>query len=412
MMLTEIKTGSNFLRQYLAIQKTDFNTMALSEFILWLQQQIAHKQQDRIFIQRCKMRDLQKAHWPTLSQFKEQIRLAMEQWQNALNRIRLEELSNQKNNSTKAIAGLENALAKASDDIRRGQLSTKLETYRSSLASIQAEEQHLLAITPEKKALEDIQQQASLFQTQIGLTTLEIELQSMLHNMGQQSSKAGSNFEQNSYQYISQYIMPWVSPPKISEIKILSQVKLGCARAEIDYLIVAAYPHHSVEILAMIEAKRNPNDIAGGFAIRQENLAWFTGDASAYNPEQYRTHEFRDGHFSKTAYHQEHGREFAFDRHSFRKFIRHSSGYFLDRLFFITAERPLLGMNLDEHSRLMYRISSDIEFDINNHDYLAKILAWLKSSISPLQTKHILQLYLTAESLARQIIFIPKNQEK
>lgn len=407
MGLLNIKTGMAVLKKI--GYALDFKTIDCSQFTQWLTQQINYKQQDQIFIHRCQIRDIQKRNLAELLQFREKIRIATNQWQNSLYRSRLEELTNKKANTTKAIAGLEGALAKTTDNIRSQQLTIKLKAYQNDLVAIQSEEQKLLGLTPEKKALEQIQQQYTLFQEQIGLKTLETELQKLTLALGKQAGQTGAQFEEDALQCVQQYILPWVSPPKNPNIKILSKVKLGCARAELDYVIVLVPPSGAVDVLAIIEAKRNPNDIAGGFITRQENLAWFTGDYAGYDPEKYRTHEYRDGHFSKTAYHKEHGYDFAFNKESFQHFNRNSAGYFLNRLFFISLDRYLIGMNVDELNRLMYRISTDIEFDLNDPHYIENLLVWVRGILLPLQTPQILNFYCQSESLSRQIIFIPKK---
>jgi hypothetical protein len=76
--------------------------------------------------------------------------------------------------------------------------------------------------------------------------------------------------------------------------QILRQVRLGAAEIELDLVVVrkgesAADP---VEVLAVVEAKRNINDVGHGFLRRQANLAWLTGDRSGYDPAARRTRTF------------------------------------------------------------------------------------------------------------------------
>ena len=53
-------------------------------------------------------------------------------------------------------------------------------------------------------------------------------------------------------------------------------------------------PDAPVEVLAVVEAKRNVNDLGHGFFRRQIDLAWLTGDRAAYDPAEHRTGTFDD----------------------------------------------------------------------------------------------------------------------
>src|SRR5205085_9755144 len=107
-------------------------------------------------------------------------------------------------------------------------------------------------------------------------------------------------------------------------VRILRRVTLGAARVEFDQLVVRvpAAAGRPVQVLAAVEVKKNINDLAHGFRLRQENLAWLTGDAGGYDPALYRTGHFRSGHFDRPAEHREGGDAFLFAPGSFRRFRR------------------------------------------------------------------------------------------
>jgi len=107
------------------------------------------------------------------------------------------------------------------------------------------------------------------------------------------------------------------------------------------------------QVLAVVEVKRNLNDLAHGFGLRQENLAWLTGDTAHYDPGQCRTTYFRSGHFDREAIHQQDGDSFVFARSSFSRFRRDpAAGLFLDRLCFITRAGTMWGVSTAALARL------------------------------------------------------------
>ena len=100
-----------------------------------------------------------------------------------------------------------------------------------------------------------------------------------------------------------------------------------------------------VEVLAVVEAKRNINDLGHGFLRRQIDLAWLTGDRAAYDPAEHRTGVFDAGHFDRPAAHWQDGRAFVFAPGSFSRFARDDSGHFRDGLWLVTRAGPVWGLS-------------------------------------------------------------------
>lgn len=191
-------------------------------------------------------------------------------------------------------------------------------------------------------------------------------------------------------------------------MQVLRGVTLGAARMEIDGLVVreSAGPGEPLEVLAMVETKRNLNDLAHGFRHRQENLAWLTGDAAGYRPEMYRTRVFTSGHFDRPAVHRQQGREFLFTRDSFRIFRRDSaSSQFFDSLYLITRPGPMWGLSGAALNRLSHRISTDPRWDLENPESMERLLNWCRRLTHPIETPDVLRMYASTESRARQILF-------
>eukprot|EP01094_Clydonella_sp_ATCC50884_P011888 TRINITY_DN2172_c3_g1_i2.p1 TRINITY_DN2172_c3_g1~~TRINITY_DN2172_c3_g1_i2.p1 ORF type:complete len:440 (+),score=132.02 TRINITY_DN2172_c3_g1_i2:934-2253(+) len=84
-------------------------------------------------------------------------------------------------------------------------------------------------------------------------------------------------------------------------------------------------PCVAVEVLAVIEAKRNPDDIGYAFSTKQSMISWLCGDCTGYDPVVYRNKKyFPTGHFDRAAYHVDKvvGLRYGFTAHSFRFFHR------------------------------------------------------------------------------------------
>ncbi|MDF1660156.1 MAG: hypothetical protein P1V97_00190, partial [Planctomycetota bacterium] len=170
-------------------------------------------------------------------------------------------------------------------------------------------------------------------------------------------------------------------------------------------------PEQSVEVRGVVEVKKNINDIAESFLTRQENIAWFVGEQGRYDSERYRTARYRDGHFSKTAIHEERGRPWRFDQDSFSKFKRDpKTDHYLRGLCFLTRLRPLNGASAGEQSRLIHSVATDFNADIDDEKYLDDLLLWTREWLGEFQTREVFEQYLNNEELARQILLIsPDN---
>ena len=93
-------------------------------------------------------------------------------------------------------------------------------------------------------------------------------------------------------------------PTASSDVRVTGRgrgVTLGAAGTELDQVIVRlpSRAERPVEVLAVVEVKRNLNDLAHGFRRRQDDLAWLTGHTANYDPRRYRTRQFPTGHFDK-----------------------------------------------------------------------------------------------------------------
>ena len=374
--------------KYIRENDTDFHRFDFSRFQEWLRSEIQHRQKDPVFLQRCKIRDLKKMYFSDFCKLEGECRETRGEYESSGKKEVLERLQQEIENGRKAIEGLSASVRQRSEEKRKATLE-KLAGFQEKMDRMLREHRTLLEETPEKQRVDRALSAFFAWKEKIGLTQAEKELEEMLHAMGKRSSEKGSGFEQAAHGIVQRYVAPLVKKKKKSGegiIEILSQVKLGCARAEMDYVVVwSSSSGEPVEVLAVVEVKRNPNDLAHGFLLRQENLAWFTGERQGYDPSLYKTARFRRGHFDQAAWHEERGKKHLFDASSFGRFKRESD-HFLEGLFWVTSSRRLQGISSDEQSKIAYKISTDVSFSFEE-GYLAGLMDWCRSLIGEWQSQ-------------------------
>eukprot|EP01116_Phalansterium_solitarium_P014620 TRINITY_DN32370_c0_g1_i1.p1 TRINITY_DN32370_c0_g1~~TRINITY_DN32370_c0_g1_i1.p1 ORF type:complete len:269 (+),score=49.28 TRINITY_DN32370_c0_g1_i1:240-1046(+) len=201
--------------------------------------------------------------------------------------------------------------------------------------------------------------------------------------------------------------------PAGAQVRVLRSVTLGCARGELDFVVVLAAPcdpplskrkkklapqhegksHFSCLALAVVEAKRNINDCAFGFDIRQENIAFFVCDESGYDVASYVTNVHHKGKFLKDVVHELGGERFVFSKESFRLFEPDpSTRLYLSRLFFVTRDRPLLGMRLAELGMLLNKLLNDVDMDLESPEYMQRLHDKLLETTSTRQAHDVIEL--------------------
>ncbi len=175
---------------------------------------------------------------------------------------------------------------------------------------------------------------------------------------------------------------------------------------EFDQIVVqCATEQEAVDVLAVVEAKRNVNDLVHGFEVRQENLAWLVGDPSGYVVDKYRTSAFPEGHFTG-AVHVEQGRTYRFERSSFARFqTPNEQGFRLAGLWFLTQRRPLLGVTSSELGQILYQVSTNPSHHLASNSGLGKFRKSVLRFVSDFQTRNVLNLYAETDKLAQQIVF-------
>jgi hypothetical protein len=397
------------LRRLLGEPTFDLRGLDLDGFGRWLDCHLERWRQDPVFAQRAAIRDLRRAH-PRLRALEQQLRRGAAADAGSPQSARLRQVEQQLIDTAKAVAGLTAALDQAGPD-KRTAVRQKLTSFQARQQALSDEQDALVAASPQRRLVLFLDAELRQLRSAIGLDRAEDRLNRLLRQQGRHSGERGEAFERLALELTRDHIVPELLRRSGGEsgesLCVLSGVTLGAARTEFDHLVVRPPRHRGdpVEVLAAVEAKRNANDLAHGFRLRQENLAWLTGDVAGYDPQEYRTAHFRTGHFDRAAEHVEGGTTFVFERRSFRRFRRDAvGGWFLDRLYFITRAGPLWGVSTAALGRIAHRVATDERWQPDSLSYLRRLQRWCVALAEPTETPDVLRAYLATPRRGRQIL--------
>ena len=394
-----IHTGPDVLANYLAFNQVDLHALDLEGFRAWLAARIKEQERNVVFRQMCLIRDIVRRNQRRIQSCTEVLDEARIAFLESTHFEALERLALQIDRLQKGVNGLTIAVNQGRADPQ------KLEDFKQALEHRQRSFLELVACSPEKQHFDLAQAALGRLREEIGLTREEAHLKNLQRERGRRTGTAGRRFEEAASEVIEQFIRPELLESR-TRIECLRRVTLGSARAEFDFLIVGVTPGRtSVDALAVVEAKRNVNDVAAGFRRRQENLAWFTGDVDGYDLNRYRTRFYLTGHFDRLVQHQQDGRDYAFDRNSFQRFRRDpETGYFLSGLYFVAGTQPLVGVGRGELHRILHWVAVDPTFDLANDAVIRRYWQRVLSVIERLQSRAVLEIY-HHRFLAQQIVF-------
>jgi hypothetical protein len=402
-----VTRGVGELRRLLQERTFDLRTLDLADFRRWLDAQLDRWRNDPVFAQRARIRDLRRAH-PHLQQLEAEYRRAVSAdaatWQGQ----RLQQVEQEVIDTGKAVAGLSAALQRAGPE-RLAALRDKLTHFQARHEALRTEEAELIASSPARQHLLRLRAELQQARTAAGLDQEEAHLDVLLTQGGRRAGRSGESFERLALDWARHLILPDFASGSDAAGRrlVLTGVTLGAARTEFDQLIVRQSNEEgqAVEVLGVVEVKRNINDLAHGFRQRQHDLAWLTGDASRYDAALCRTSQFPSGHFDRPAVHQHDGQAFLLDRGSFRHFQRDpAADLFLDRLYFIMREGPLWGLSTAALGRVGYRLATDLRWQPDSEVYLGRLLDWCRSLAEPLETPDVLDLYASTPARAEQVL--------
>jgi hypothetical protein len=395
-------------------QATDLRHFGVEDFRHWLTHQLSLWRKDPVFAQRARIRDLRQAH-PELLDLERACRHAATVDAASAQFPRLQQLETELSKVGKALSGLRGALARAAPD-KRPALERKLADFEARQRLLTDEEVRLIHASGPRRELRRLHAELHRLRLNLGLEQAEARLAESLRQQGQRSGHSGEAFEELAESLTWRLIVPDLlrraGDTARQRVCVLRGVTLGAARTELDQLVIrrSRTPEGPVEVLALVEVKRNINDLAHGFRQRQENLAWLTGDAAHYDPRQYRTRYFHTGHFDREAVHEEGGERFILTCGSFRRFQREPDSHqFLKRLYLITRVGMLAGVSASALARIRHRVATDERWQPEREAYLRSLLHWCQSLAEPLEAPDVLRLYGSTPRRARQVLVVTRK---
>ncbi|MCA9130513.1 MAG: hypothetical protein KDB22_25670 [Planctomycetales bacterium] len=378
--------------------------MTLEQFREWLNERIAEASNQELFRLRCWIRDTRSASKRQLRDRQKRLEAARAVFEQSKQFIELQQASREVESLQKGVIGLSAAVEEG---------RAKREKLHEFQRRMKVAEQRLVEAernqdNQAKRRLDRAVKSWNRLQEELGLAEAETKLDQLGDQLGTASSSAGVRFEAISSQAAQKYIIPDLQLADHNPF-VLHGVTLGCPRGELDQIVVTIGEKNIAKVHAVVEAKSNINDLAHGFRVRQENLAWFAGDPQGFDVQMYKNDKFTSGMFgNEIVTHQEHGRTFAFDSTSFDMFrnMDHPP-YRLNGLYFVTENRPLLGLESGDLNRLMYRVATDFQLDIGSKLKLSRLYHWLLDFVKPVQSVDVLRLYAQEDQLAKHILFAP-----
>lgn len=375
--------GMEFIRGRRALQDLleepcDVRSVDLAGFRRWLSERLRRWKRDPVFRQRSRIRDLRRGH-PALVELERRVRRARRAEEAHPLSAGLSSLEGRISDYEKAVAGLTAA----------GNREAKLRAFEERLAAARADLEEVESALPARLERRRLEAELADRRESSGLAREEETLRSLQLAVGQRSARSGRSFEERALEATRELIGG----------RVLTAVTLGAARLELDQLVVRG--RHPAVVLALVEAKRNLDDLGHGFRQRQENLAWLCGDRSSYDPSDYRTRTFPTGHFDRPVEHE----DVLLAPESFRLF-RREAGWFLGRLWFVSRPSRPSGLSSRALSRVAHRVSTDLDWAPRHRRYLQALHEWCRSLAAEVETPDVLRLYAAEARRARQIVLL------
>jgi len=392
------------LRQRLDEMTLDLRTLDLAGFRVWLDQQTKRWQTDPVVVQRMRIRDLRRAH-PDVRRLDEEYRRATQTAAARPAGRRMAVLDKRLHNAERAISGLDAAIRDAPPD-RQAALAAKLAGFVANRQRATDERSALVDSSPEQQELIRAAAELRRVSAAIGLDRELARLADLLARTGRQSGNAGAAFEQQALTLAREHIATDLGG---GSLRLLHKVRLGAAGVELDLVFVRRRGgvDEPVDVLAVVEVKRNINDLAHGFGRRQIDLTWLTGDADRYDLSAHRTGHFRTGHFDRPAVHWQDDEPFVFAPDSFRRFVRDSqSGLFLDGLYLVTRLGPVWGLSGAAVSRVAARVATDEDLDADRPADLVRLFDWCRSLARPVETPDVVRQFTSTPERGRQLLVV------
>lgn len=387
------------LRRVLREDTDDLRAVdGVRDFRRWLGRHLEAWEHDRVYAQRVRLRAIRQAH-PTLRTVEKMHRRLQLLDEKSPAGAELARLERELHAVQQAIAGL--TAARAERPSRAAALDEKLRGFQAREVSVKRHHDALLRQSPLRIELMRAEEELAVLRRETGLAQEEAALEALLTSGGRRSGHAGKAFEHAAIALTEELLVPaLLDGEHACGVCILRSVTLGAARTELDHVVVRR-ARDEVDVLGIIEVKRNPNDLAHGHRRRKENIAWLTGQRDAYDAAEYRTAQFRAGHFDRPAFHDEAGERLTFTPRSFARFVDDPC-----RLCFVSRVGPLWGLSAAALARVQYRVATDADFDPDDSAWLERLLAWSKGLANDEEAPDVLRLYAASRVRAQRMLLV------
>lgn len=403
-----VERGSAALHRLLREETRDFRALDAPGFRRWLERRLSRWSGDPLFAQRARIRELRRS-LPRLEALEAELRSTEAADRASPVFPELQRVERELVGTAKALAGLSDALAGA-DAARRKELRAKRDAFRSRQAALAAERENLTLSSPERQILLRIRAELAALRASCGLDQEETGLEALQRERGRGSGRSGAGFEDRALEVVREHVLPELAgEPNPGDPPVaLRGVRLGAADTELDQVVVrAGAPGEPVRVLALVEAKRNPNDLGHGFRKRQANLAWLRGDRGRYDPDRFRNRHFPTGHFDRAAVHRQDGAEFVFAPESFAGLEPDAAtGLVLRGLYLVTRWGPLWGVSGPALARIQHRAATDPRWDLRDDAYLEELFGWCRGLAEPPEAPDVLRLYAERPEVAGHVLLL------
>jgi len=402
--------GQTALLRLLSERLQDLRELDVEDFPSWLEPHLASWSADPVFLQRARIRDLRRAH-PEIPALEEARRLAQLRYEASPLYATIETLERDLAGANKAVAGLTYALRSAVDETEREPLRRKSDHFAERAADLELRIREATSASPERMELDALVARLERVRETVGFHAEVAALDELQRKQGRSSGRSGAAFEREAAAMSVATLLPELAEGSRDPLVVLHGVKLGAARTEIDQLVIRAPARRSepVEVLALIEVKRNLNDLAHGYLRRLENLAWLAGASGGYDPAAHRTLSSPSGHFDNEAIHGEDGTGYRFTRDSFARFLPDLiAGSPPRHLYLVTRPGNLWGVDSAGLGRIAHRVSSDVEWAPRDPRYLGELLSWCRGLASPLEAPDLVRSFASDPAASQRLILLDR----
>lgn len=341
----------------------DLRCQDLAGFRKWLGARLESWFRDPVFRQRARIRDLRRQH-PELLLLEAQVREARRALLESAEQPRVASLERELHKATRAVQGLTEALPE------HPHVEAKLAFFRQKRERVSGE------LREARGPLPELETRLHNLNRKLGIAEEEAILAELLRSVGSQPARQGKAFEVEALELSERLLLP-----ETGAEAILTGVTLGAADTEFDQVLVRGT--RPVQVLAVVEVKRNPNDLARGWQKRGESLAWLQGRLE--DPERFRTASHPTGRFEG----YEH-RGYHFDPTSFQE---------VGELHLVSRPGPLWGADGRALARMAFRLSTDVRLKANE-----KFRQWCLGLTHPCETPDLLARY--AQGPADRLILL------